>query len=159
MSSTSPRSDRSSEDPQAGGRYAPPGESYTPAAPPAAWSGDPSSRPGGPGHDVAGRGPGDPRQGRRSAEAALALGILGVAVLPILAPFAVWQANKAERLGEIATAGKILGWVGVALLILAVVWIVLMFVFFGVIMSGVQESVQQSAQGVALLPAGALVAA
>lgn len=145
MSSTQPRSERSPEDPQPGARYAPRGESHVQGAPPAVGSGYPAARSGGPGYDVAvGRDPATYLQGRRSAEAALALGILGVAVIPILAPFAVWQANKAERFGEIATAGKILGWVGVALLILAVIWIVLMFVFFGVFMSEIQDSMNQS---------------
>lgn len=145
MTSTPPRSEPSSEDPQPGARYAPRGESHLRGAPPAVGSGYPTARSGAPGHHAAGPDRAAHIQGRRSAEAALALGILGVAVFPILAPFAVWQANKAERFGEIATAGKILGWVGVALLLLAVIWIVLMFVFFGLFMSEFQDSLNRSA--------------
>jgi len=44
------------------------------------------------------------------------LGILGVVVLPLLGPFAIWQANEAEKLGVPATAGRVLGWVGTVLL-------------------------------------------
>lgn len=74
-------------------------------------------------------------QAARSSEASLVLGILGVVILPILAPFALWQAYKSEKLGGRATSGKVLGWVGIALLILGILWTVLFFAFFGVMMN------------------------
>lgn len=80
-------------------------------------------------------------QAARSSEASLVLGILGVVILPILAPFALWQAYKSEKLGGRATSGKVLGWVGVALLILGILWAILFFAFFGVMMSEISNSV------------------
>ena len=64
-------------------------------------------------------------EGRSHAETALILGILGLVVLPVLAPFAIWQAGKAEKLGVPATAGRVLGWVGTVLLGVVVVFFVL----------------------------------
>lgn len=74
-------------------------------------------------------------QAAKSAETSLVLGIIGVVMLPVLAPFALWQAYKSEKLGGRATAGKVLGWVGVALLILGVLWLVAFFAFFGLMMN------------------------
>ena len=82
--------------------------------------------------------PGSPQDAQRYAEASkstdlsLILGILGVTVLPFLGPFALWQATKAEKLGGRATAGKVLGWVGIVMLVLMVVWLVLMLTLWGV---------------------------
>ncbi|GAA1621246.1 hypothetical protein [Georgenia ruanii] len=64
-----------------------------------------------------------------AATLSLVFGILGVIVLPILAPLALWQASKAEKLGKSATAGKVLGWIGVVFLALGV----LAFVFFVIV--------------------------
>ncbi|GAA2113113.1 DUF4190 domain-containing protein [Kocuria atrinae] len=83
-------------------------------------------------------------QAARSSEASLVLGILGVVILPILAPFALWQAYKSEKLGGRATSGKVLGWVGVALLILGILWAILFFAFFGVMMSEISNSVNSA---------------
>ncbi len=74
-------------------------------------------------------------QAAKSAETSLVLGIIGVVMLPILSPFAVWQAYKSEKLGGRATAGKVLGWVGVALLILGALWLIAFFAFFGLMMN------------------------
>ena len=68
----------------------------------------------------------------RSADLSLILGILGVTVLPVLGPFALWRATKAEKLGGRATAGKVLGWVGIVMLVLVVAWVVLVFALWGV---------------------------
>jgi hypothetical protein len=66
----------------------------------------------------------DPRVlGRSRAETALVLGILSVVTLPLLGPFAIWQANEAEKLGVPAPAGRILGWVGTVLLGLMLVFL------------------------------------
>lgn len=82
--------------------------------------------------------PADPQDAQRYADASrstdlsLILGILGVTVLPFLGPFALWQATKAEKLGGRAAAGKVLGWVGIVMLVLMVVWLVLIFTVWGV---------------------------
>ena len=65
-------------------------------------------------------------------------------MLPLLAPFAVWQASKAEKLGGRATAGKILGWVGVALLILVVLWVIFLMAIWGFAMSEMQDQFNSS---------------
>lgn len=82
--------------------------------------------------------PGSPQDAQRYADAtrstdtSLVLGILSVTVLPLLAPFALWQANKAEKLGGRATAGKVLGWVGLVMLVLVILWFVFILVMWGV---------------------------
>ncbi|MGX5358372.1 DUF4190 domain-containing protein [Kocuria sp. KH4] len=63
--------------------------------------------------------------GRSHADTALILGILGVVVLPLLGPFAIWQAGEAEKLGVPATPGRVLGWIGTVLLAVAVLVLVL----------------------------------
>lgn len=83
-------------------------------------------------------------QAAKSSEASLVLGILGVVILPILAPFALWQAYKSEKLGGRATSGKVLGWVGVVLLILGLLWLILFFAFFGVLMNDLQNTMNSS---------------
>ncbi|WP_233542791.1 DUF4190 domain-containing protein [Kocuria tytonis] len=83
-------------------------------------------------------------QASKSADTSLVLGILAVTVLPILAPFAVWQASKAEKLGGRATPGKVLGWVGVALLVLGLLWIGFVLAMWGVMFSEFQQSMNSS---------------
>ncbi|WP_211489818.1 DUF4190 domain-containing protein [Georgenia thermotolerans] len=63
-----------------------------------------------------------------AATLSLVFGILGVVLLPILAPFALWQASKAEKLGKSATAGKVLGWIGVVFLAVGVVFFLLFLI-------------------------------
>lgn len=93
--------------------------------------------------------PGSPEDAQRYAQAtsstdtSLVLGILSVTVLPLLAPFALWQASKAEKLGGRATAGKVLGWVGVVMLALGILWLVFFLVMWGALvtqMPGVVDS-------------------
>lgn len=83
-------------------------------------------------------------QAAKSAETSLVLGIIGVVMLPVLAPFALWQAYKSEKLGGRATAGKVLGWVGVALLILGVLWLIAVFAFFGLMMNELDSVTRSS---------------
>lgn len=71
--------------------------------------------------------------GNSAATLAIVFGVVGIVLLPILAPLAIWQANKAEKLGVPATAGKVLGWVGVALLIVYALMVVAFLVFFAVV--------------------------
>lgn len=80
-------------------------------------------------------------QAEKSSEASLVLGILGVVILPILAPFALWQAYKSEKLGGRATTGKVLGWVGVVLLILGILSAIAFFALFGVVLNESQNTV------------------
>jgi hypothetical protein len=100
------------QDPYSGG-------GYVPSAPPAY---------GGYGYNQAAA------DANSAATLSLVFGILGVVVLPILAPLALWQASKAEKLGKSATAGKVLGWIGVAFLIIGV--LVFLFVILGLIVGG-----------------------
>ncbi|PFG39754.1 hypothetical protein ATJ97_2267 [Georgenia soli] len=88
-----------------------PGAGYGPATPPAH------------GHDRASA------DASSAATLSIIFGVVGIVLLPILAPLAVWQANKAEKLGTPATAGKVLGWVGVALLVVYLLLAVLLVVF------------------------------
>lgn len=58
----------------------------------------------------------------------LVLGILGLFALGIiLGPIAIMQANKAERLGERATAGKVLGYICTIFGIIGLILVVLRF--------------------------------
>lgn len=58
----------------------------------------------------------------------LVLGIIGLFLLGIiLGPIAIMQANKAERLGERATAGKVLGYICTIFGIIGLIFTVLRF--------------------------------
>ncbi|MFD1214000.1 hypothetical protein ACFQ36_18345 [Arthrobacter sp. GCM10027362] len=66
-------------------------------------------------------------QGQKHAQTSLIFGILGLFVLGIVfGPLAISQANKAERLHQAATAGKVLGWISLIFGILGLVWFVIM---------------------------------
>jgi hypothetical protein len=111
------------------------GDAYPPA------SGDPSTPPPPKAEDAWRSGPAPPPSGQWAAPpanakadgaiAALVLGILGILLCPLCAPVAWGLGRKAERLvdasggmlagrGE-ATAGKILGMIGVAFIVLGIV--------------------------------------
>ena len=66
-------------------------------------------------------------EAEKAAQASLIWGIIGIFVLPfIFGPIAIIQANKAERLGAAATAGKIIGWI---VTILGVIGLLLVILF------------------------------
>lgn len=77
------------------------------------------------------RDPGSPAA-VSAATSSLVLGILGLLVCGILAPFAILQANASARYARIArvptpgtaTAGLILGWIQVGYFLLVVLWVV-----------------------------------
>lgn len=129
--------------------FAPPGASdpSAPSAPGAPTQAPPSTYPPGyPAGYSAGYGaPGaygpPPGYGQRTnskAVTALVLGIVGLVVCQPVAIAAIVVAGQAEREirfsggvetgKEMATAGKILGWIGVAMLVIAVIAIVAMLV-------------------------------
>jgi uncharacterized Tic20 family protein len=84
---------------------------YAPAAPPAY------------GYDATSQ------EANSAATLSLVFGILAVVLFPIVfGPLAVWQAKKAERLGKPATAGKVLGWIGIVMAVVAVVVLVFAFI-------------------------------
>jgi hypothetical protein len=68
-------------------------------------------------------------EGKKVAETALLFGILGLFVLGfVFGPLAIINANKAERMGFPATAGKVLGWISSGLSALGVVLFLLMMI-------------------------------
>lgn len=84
------------------------------------------------------------------ATASLVLGIIGVVLCQLCAPFAWYMGKKAERLvdasggvlqgrGE-ATAGKILGIVGCVLLVLAIIFVIAIVAFGVALESGSSSS-------------------
>ena len=69
-------------------------------------------------------------EGERAAQLSLIFGIVGLFVAGlILGPLAIWQAKKAESFGVPATAGKVLGWILVAMWGLAALLVILLVVF------------------------------
>lgn len=74
----------------------------------------------------------------KAAQMSLIFGILGLFIVGIVfGPLAIWQASKAEKLHKPATAGKVLGWIGLILGILWVIGIIFWFVAFAAMMSSV----------------------
>lgn len=64
----------------------------------------------------------------KARTASLVLGIVGLFLLGIiLGPLAIMQANKAERLGERATAGKVLGYICTIFGVIGLIFTVLRF--------------------------------
>jgi uncharacterized Tic20 family protein len=71
--------------------------------------------------------PHDAAEGQKHAQMSLVFGIIGLFVLGIvLGPLAIVQAGKAEKLGQQATAGKVLGWISTILGALGLIMFVLM---------------------------------
>ncbi len=70
-------------------------------------------------------------EGEKAAQLSLIFGLVGLFVAGIiLGPLAIWQANKAEKLGVPATAGKVLGWITTVLYGLAVLFGVMALILF-----------------------------
>ena len=68
----------------------------------------------------------------KAEQMALLFGILGLFILGVVfGPLAITQANKAEKAGGDATAGKVLGWIGLILGALAVLFIAAYIVIMG----------------------------
>jgi hypothetical protein len=73
----------------------------------------------------------NPQANAPGAVPSLVLGILGVTICALCAPFAIWQGNQAKHAiansggqyggGGMATAGQILGWVGTVLLVIGII--------------------------------------
>ncbi len=68
----------------------------------------------------------------KSAQLSLVFGIIGLFILGIVfGPLALVQANKAERMGAAATAGKVLGWIATIIGVLGLIFgIFITLVFF-----------------------------
>jgi len=115
--SENPYQSDQSQNPQYGSYGSSPSNSggYVPAAPPAY------------GYDATSQA------ANSAATLSLVFGILGVLLLPIVfGPLALWQAKKAEQLGKPATAGKVLGWIAIVLVIIGIV-VGIIAVAFGII--------------------------
>ena len=70
-------------------------------------------------------------EGEKHAQTALIFGILAVTVFPLVfAPLALAYVKKAEEHRVSATAGKVLGWVGVGFAVLGILYVVLLILFF-----------------------------
>lgn len=95
-------------------------------------------------------------EGRQAAENALLFGILGVVLGlgVVFGPLALWQAGRASRLGVDATAGRVLGWVGLALgavaVLAAIVSLIVLLVMLAAMPAFVLE-LEQAATPAALL--------
>ena len=61
-------------------------------------------------------------EAEKASQVSLICGILGLFFLGIiLGPIAIVQANKAEKLGKAATAGKVLGWIDTIFGVIAII--------------------------------------
>lgn len=75
---------------------------------------------------------GEVSEGKKHADTSLVLSIIGLFVAPlILGIFGLVYANKAEKLGHPATAGKIISWVDIALSIVGFIFLIFFFVVVG----------------------------
>lgn len=80
-------------------------------------------------------------EGKRAAQLSIAYGVIGMFLFWfVFGPLAISNANKAERLGEPAAGGRLLGWVAIILGVLALLVIVGYFMLFAAFMSTAWES-------------------
>ncbi len=116
-----------------------PGEPQSPVgapqAPPPAAPQAPPGAPGPPGQVQPGYGPSDP--GNTPAIIALILGIVGIIMIPLAAPFAWWQGNAGKKRVDdglttqnrgMAVAGQVLGIIGTVLLAIYVLIFVIVII-------------------------------
>ena len=79
----------------------------------------------------------DQMRGQQLAQTSMILGILSLFILGvILGPIAIVKAKQAERLNTAATVGKVTGWIGTILGVLAVISFVLMIGLVVMVPSG-----------------------
>ncbi|GAA2177301.1 hypothetical protein GCM10009784_27410 [Arthrobacter parietis] len=70
-------------------------------------------------------------EGKRAAQLSLAYGVLGMFLFWfVFGPLAISSANKAERMGEPAAGGRLLGWVAIILGALSILLIIGWVLFF-----------------------------
>ncbi|WP_299167859.1 hypothetical protein [uncultured Arthrobacter sp.] len=70
-------------------------------------------------------------EGKRAAQLSLAYGVLGMFLFWfVFGPLAISSANKAERMGEPAAGGRLLGWVAIILGALSILLIIAWVLFF-----------------------------
>ncbi|MGV3017182.1 DUF4190 domain-containing protein [Rothia sp. 88186D007BW] len=82
-------------------------------------------------------------EGQKHSQNALLFGILGIVVSGlglIFGPLALSQARKAESYGVEATAGKVTGWIGLGLGIIAVLFFLIYLVFIVVFIGATATS-------------------
>ncbi|WP_156929989.1 hypothetical protein [Arthrobacter sp. 35/47] len=74
-------------------------------------------------------GPG--HEGKRAAQLSIAYGVLGMFLFWfVFGPMAISSANKAERMGESAAGGRLLGWVAIILGVLSILMVIGFFLMF-----------------------------
>ncbi|MFD1506738.1 DUF4190 domain-containing protein [Georgenia yuyongxinii] len=115
-------------DPQPG-----PATGYGPQGPPEAQYGPPPYGYGAPPAPPAFWYSPQAEEARSAEQLALVFGILAIVAFgPVFGPLAIWQAKKAEQAGGRATAGKVLGWVGLGISIAVVVVFIVLFLMLAV---------------------------
>lgn len=79
-------------------------------------------------------------EGKRAAQLSIAYGVLGMFVFWfVFGPLAISNANKAERIGEPAPGGRLLGWVAIIFGSLSIVAVVAWVLFFAAALSSWQS--------------------
>lgn len=80
-------------------------------------------------------------EGKRAAQLSIAYGVIGMFLFWfVFGPLAISNANKAERMGEPAAGGRLLGWVAIILGVLSILAIVGWVMFFAATFSTAFQS-------------------